>query len=190
MHDQELINEFYKTKLSVIDPRLNNAYTISGIDLYKKVTDDEWVLDVGCGPNRYKGKIKNLIGIDPANRLADVHCSIEDFIPDRLYDVAFCLSSINFGTDEIIDNQIKKVVSCLKDKARIYWRLSPETFSRSTKNGVPFMQFYGWTFEKLQMYADKYNFVQSNEQVETSKIIQKIRNKKDHTRLYAEWHRG
>ena len=73
------------------------------------------VLDVGCGYNKLKSKIKNLIGIDPFNDAADIKVSIEDY-NSAPYDMALCLGSINFGDEKTIDKQI--------DKLHTLWRLS------------------------------------------------------------------
>ena len=42
-------------------------YTYSGLNLIEDVNalDPDLVIDVGCGHNRFKGHIKNLIGFDP-----------------------------------------------------------------------------------------------------------------------------
>jgi len=37
------------------------------------------VLDVGCGYNRLKSLIPNLIGIDPFNDAADIKTSLEEY---------------------------------------------------------------------------------------------------------------
>ncbi len=189
MHNQKLMNEWYLVKPSVRTSRHNNGWELSGEKLSEKVEDHELVLDVGCGPNRYKEIINNVVGIDPANEHADVHCTIEDFDPPHLFDVAFCLSSINFGTEEIINNQIKKVVECLKPKARIYWRLAPEFRQWRTDDGEIYLSFYQWTFEKLQKFADLYGFEQRAEAKETNTLWHPIQ-QKTKKRLYAEWHRG
>ena len=56
--NQNKLNTYFSTKW-----KSNlNQYQYSGWNLIDKVKDDEWVLDVGCGPNPFKGKIKNLIG--------------------------------------------------------------------------------------------------------------------------------
>jgi hypothetical protein len=59
--NQKELNEYFTTKWkSNLD-----QYLYSGWDLINNVVDDEWVLDVGCGTHPFKGKIRNLIGIDP-----------------------------------------------------------------------------------------------------------------------------
>ena len=52
----------------------------SGVQLIDEVNNlnPRAVLDVGCGYNEFKGKIQNLIGMDPYNRHADLQIKIDD----------------------------------------------------------------------------------------------------------------
>jgi hypothetical protein len=90
---QEQLNNYFSNKWS----SNLDQYLYSGWNLIKNVTENEWVLDVGCGSNPFKGKIKNLIGIDPAFKEADFKVSLEEFKTNQKFDVVFCLGSINFG---------------------------------------------------------------------------------------------
>ena len=76
------------------------------------------VLDVGCGYNKLKDKIHNLVGIDPFNDAADIKVSIENY-KSAPYDIA--------GWDQFIEwyqwtpekiysiaEQYKYGVECLK----------------------------------------------------------------------------
>ena len=54
------------------------------------------VLDVGCGYNEFRGKIDNLIGIDPYNDRADHEVGTLEYRTDQKFDVIMCLGSINF----------------------------------------------------------------------------------------------
>ena len=63
-----------------------------------------------------------------------------------LFDVATCLGSINFGSIDVISKQIAKVVSCLKPKSRVYWRLNPgrqDHPNRFCEN----IDYFPWTLE-------------------------------------------
>ena len=55
-------------------------YKYSGLTLIDEINNlnPNAVLDVGCGFNEFKGKIHNLIGIDPYNNKADIKVKIED----------------------------------------------------------------------------------------------------------------
>jgi len=174
--DLEYINDYFRNHWK---PSLT-AYNASAYEkIAEKIGDHEYLLDVGCGNNPFKLLVKNCYGIDPANDSADLQVSIEDFISQKKYDVVTCLGSINFGDETIISNQISKVVGCLKDHGRIYWRLNPGRTDHDSElcKKIP---FFPWTFEKLKEFANIYEFKQTNEFIDKDENI---------TRLYAEWHR-
>jgi hypothetical protein len=174
-HDQEFLNHYFST---IWVPKNNS---ISDPDtIVKCIKEEEWLLDVGCGRNPFKKLHANTIGVDPAFDEADFKSTIESFEFSQFqFDVATCLGSINFGTKDIIDNQIKKVVSLLKPTARIYWRLNPGRHDHNNQQcySIP---FFNWDFETLLEFANKYGFDQVNEQEEKQT---------DKLRLYAEWKR-
>ena len=173
MHDQKFLNEYFG---KVWQPT-TDKYLYSGFGLVSKIKEDEWVLDVGCGHNEFKGKIKNLVGIDPGCKQADVVTTIEDYKPDRLFDVAFCLGSLNFGQGDIVPNQISKVVSCMKPKSRIYWRVNPGLYDHDSKLCEK-CDFYPWDSELLDFFAVQHGY--------KCVTIQDDSNGKNY-RLYAEW---
>lgn len=154
-----------------------NTYNYSGLSLSKKIKSNEWVLDVGCGINSFKPLITNLIGIDPAFSQADYQTTIEDFETDLRFDVALCLGSINFGSEEKIKYQIKCVVNLLKPNARIYWRVNPGLRDHGNKE-CQTINFFPWSAESLIKYAQEFGF-------EATDIKQDLNN-----RLYSEWIRS
>jgi hypothetical protein len=176
MHDQKFLNEYFSKhwKPSTTAYR-NSSYEA----IASKIKDDEWLLDAGCGFNPFKKLVKNVVGVDPAMDEADFKMPIEDFTSDKKFDVATCLGSINFGDESVIDRQISKVVSCLKEQSRIYWRLNPGRKDHEDPlcNQV---DFFPWTLDKLREFAVKHGYTQTDGEEETDgKVI----------RLYAEWHR-
>lgn len=176
MHDQEYLNEYFRHHWK---PSID-AYTYSAYDtIANKIDPHEWVLDVGCGANPFKSLLPRVIGIDPARDEADVQVTIEDFFASKKFDVALCLGSLNFGDDAVIGRQIDKLVSCLKPRSRVFWRLNPGRRDHASEKcqGIP---FYPWTHRKLQTFAELHDFRQINEQEETNGRV---------VRLYAEWHR-
>jgi hypothetical protein len=174
-YNQTLLNEYF-SKHWVPD---NLAGPSSPTRISTFIKDDEWLLDVGCGANPFKSLVKNVIGIDPAFDQADVKCTIEEYQPTRVFDVATCLGSINFGDEDIIERQIDKVVSCLAPTSRIYWRLNPGRPDHGNMEcfSVP---FFPWTFEKLNLFAKKHNYLQTEEKIDENSTRK---------RFYAEWHR-
>lgn len=154
-----------------------NQYLFSGTSLSKKIEPHEWVLDVGCGVNAFKPLIANLVGIDPAFGQADVMTTIEDFKTEQLFDVAFCLGSINFGNEDNIKNQINCVVKLLKPRSRIYWRCNPGLKDHGNKECTQ-IEFFPWSTKLLKQYAKEFGF----------KVIDM---REDfNNRLYCEWSRS
>jgi len=182
MHNQEFLNNYFsKTWCSN-----TSKYIYSGYAIAEKISDEDQVIDVGCGTNPFKGHIKHLIGIDPAHSEADVICTIEEFEPKRKYDVALCLGSINFGNETIITKQIEMVNELMFPCARIFWRLNPGCHDHVTSdhkhiNECDSIEFFPWSFELLNSYAEKYGYEQLNSSIDSNG---------EHVRLYAEWHRG
>lgn len=174
MKNQLQLNEYFASEW-ITRPNVGiEKFEYSGPSLIAKVRPDEWVIDVGCGDNYFKGKIKNLIGIDPANDKADIKVSIEDYKTEQKFDVAFCLGSINFGDSGEIVFQIMKVAELLKPNGRIYWRCNPGKQDHET-DGCKKINFFNWTEAWHNYFADALRFT-----VVTVK-------QDSHDRLYAEW---
>lgn len=151
--NQKQLNEYFATKW-----KSNlNQYLYSGSNLINNIADDEWVLDVGCGPNPFKYKIKNLIGIDPAFNEADYKVTIDMFKTNQKFDVAFCLGSINFGSETKIISEINSVVNLLNKKSRIYWRCNP---GRKDHGNLECEQinFFPWTFDTHKKFSTYFGF--------------------------------
>jgi len=172
MNQQLLNNYFSQFWNSKID-----QYKYSGWALVEKIRPEEIVLDVGCGSNPFKERIANLIGIDPAFGQADYQTTIEDFIFEEKFDVAFCLGSINFGTEENILHQIECVIKFLKPTARIYWRCNP---GRKDHGNVECekIDFFPWSNALHKKYAKKFGFQIADLQNDSN------------NRIYAEWTRS
>lgn len=168
--NQKELNEYFATKWS----SNLNQYLYSGWNLANNISDDEWVLDVGCGPNPFKGKIKNLLGIDPAFDEADYKVTINEFKIDTKFDVAFCLGSINFGSEDKIITEINSVVNLLNQESRIYWRCNPGRKDHPSKD-CESIDFFPWTFDLHKKFASHFKF----------KCID-LKWDSNH-RIYAEW---
>lgn len=130
-------------------------YKYSGWQLLR-IDPTKKILDVGCGYNPFKEFFKdNLLGIDPYNDAADIRISIEDFETKELFDVAFCLGSINFGSEDVILKQIEKVVSLIKPGGMIYWRQNPGLQDHNNEE-CKSIDFFDWSFEKNLDYAKRF----------------------------------
>jgi len=171
--NQQALNKYFQTTWhSRID-----QYRYSGYALIDKINPAETVIDVGCGINPFKNKIKNLIGIDPAFKQADYQILIEDFITDQKFDVAFCLGSINFGSEARILKQISSVVELLKLKSRIYWRCNPGLADHNNTE-CQYIDFFPWTLQNHLDYAEQFGFI--------CEVVCWDNN----NRIYAEWIRS
>ena len=71
-----------------------------------------------------KQYLNNVYGIDITDIGADEVVAIEDFKSDERFDVALCLGSINFGSEDLISKQVENLVLHMKEKSSIFWRLS------------------------------------------------------------------
>lgn len=112
------------------------------------------VLDFGCGYNQFKGRINNLVGIDPYNNCADYMVDILDFkVPDASYDAVMALGSLNFNSEDEISVRFKRIVDLLKTNGRIYIRANPGILH---KNG-PYVDIFPWTFEIAYELSQKHN---------------------------------
>lgn len=171
--NQKQLNEYFATKW-----KSNlNQYLYSGWSLINKISDDEWVLDVGCGTNPFKNKIKNLIGIDPAFNEADYKVTIDMFKTNQKFDVAFCLGSINFGSEDKIISEINSIINLLNKKSRIYWRCNP---GRKDHGNLECEQinFFPWSFDTHKKFSNYFGF---------NCVDLKWDN---NNRIYSEWSRN
>jgi len=174
--NQQYLNNYFGNVWHLnSDP--SNKQSKSGLQLLTQINDLESVIDVGCGTNPFKGKIKNLVGVDPAFDQADVKCTIDDFVTEDQFDVALCLGSINFGSVIDIERQITKVVSILKPKSRIFWRCNPGKQDHPDP-ACKEIDFYPWTIEEHVRLSDKFGF----------RLVE-CTWENEGRRIYAEWSR-
>ena len=103
------------------------------------------VLDLGCGYNEFKGKINNLIGIDPYNNKADIQSSILDYKSQEQFDVVISLGSINFGTVDKVYLELENAVSLTKQDGLLYFRVNPGEQHKAPE--AQWIQFFNWTSE-------------------------------------------
>lgn len=112
------------------------------------------VLDVGCGYHPFKGRINNIIGIDPYNDAADYEVDILDYrVKPESHDVIIALGSINFNSRDEIEERFAHCVSLLKKGGTFFLRANP---GLSHKTG-PYVDIFPWTFEVVNEFAEKYN---------------------------------
>jgi len=129
----------------------------SGLSLINEVNDlkPRAVLDVGCGYNEFKGKIKNLTGIDPYNVHADWKVGTLDYKTNKKYDVILCLGSINFGSRDKITAEVAKCVTLLADGGTMFFRVNPGV--QHDRPESRWIEFYAWNVPFIIELAEQFN---------------------------------
>ena len=151
-----LDNQYLSRFFGEIWKPTTDKYQYSGwslVDLINK-QDPKQVLDYGCGYNQFKGRISNLVGIDPYNNCADYMVDILDFnVEPDSFDHIIVFGSLNFNSFEDIELRFKKLVSLLMPGGRMYFRVNPGNL---WPNG-PYVDIFPWSFEIAYNLAKKYN---------------------------------
>jgi len=129
----------------------------SGLALIDEVNDlkPRAVLDVGCGYNEFKGKMDNLVGIDPYNDLADFQVGTLDYKPDTKFDVILCLGSVNFGSRDKIIAEVKRCVELLDDNGILFFRVNPGL--SHDKPEADWIEFYAWNVPFIIELSEIFN---------------------------------
>lgn len=130
-------------------------YEHTGWELADEINalEPERVLDVGCGYHPFKGRIHNLVGIDPYNNCADYEVDILEYRVKHQYDVIMALGSINFNSREDVEARFSHCVNLLRPGGRFYLRANPGI----THKTGPYVEIFPWTFEVANDFAEKYN---------------------------------
>ena len=131
-------------------------YEHTGWELAEEVNklNPKNVLDVGCGYHPFKGRIQNLIGIDPYNNCADYEVDILDYrVKPGSHDVIIALGSINFNSRDEIEARFAHCVNLLSVGGKFFLRANPGI----THKTGPYVEIFNWTFEVVNEFAEKYN---------------------------------
>jgi SAM-dependent methyltransferase len=130
-------------------------YDYTGWGLAEAITkeDPKSVLDVGCGYHPFKGRIPNLVGIDPYNNCADFEVDILEYrVKPESYDHIIALGSINFNSKDDIEARFKHCVDLLAPGGKFYLRANPGI---AHKTG-PYVDIFPWSFEVANEFAEKF----------------------------------
>lgn len=130
-------------------------YEYTGWELANEINqlNPERVLDVGCGYHPFRGRIQNIIGIDPYNNCADYEVDILEYRVRHQYDVIIALGSINFNSRDEVEQRFAHCVNLLKPGGRFYLRANPGIPHRTG----PYVEIFPWTFEIVNEFAENYN---------------------------------
>lgn len=140
----EVVLEQYFSK--VWQPQ-TKKYKYSGLSIIDEVNlrKPKHVLDLGCGYNEFKGKINNLIGVDPYNDKADIKSTILDYTSKELFDVTICLGSINFGSVDKVYAELEHAVKLTTPGGLLYFRVNPG--EQHTAPEAKWIEFFEWSNE-------------------------------------------
>jgi SAM-dependent methyltransferase len=153
----EDLNERYTHRFfaEIWKPR-TNEYTHTGWQLAEEINqlNPKSVLDVGCGYHPFKGRIQNIVGIDPHNNQADYEVDILEYrVRPESHDVIIALGSINFNSRDDIEARFAHCVNLLKPGGRFYLRANPGIAHKN----APYVDIFPWTFEVVKELEEKYN---------------------------------
>jgi len=124
-------------------------YEHTGWELAEEVNklNPKSVLDVGCGYHPFKGRIPNLVGIDPYNNCADYEVDILEYRVKRKYDHIIALGSINFNSRDEIEERFAHCVELLETNGKFYLRANPGIPHKAG----PYVDIFPWTFEIVKI---------------------------------------
>ena len=169
--DQAVMEHYFA---KVWQPK-TKKYKYSGLGIVDEVNSlqPNSVVDIGCGFNEFKGKIKNLIGVDPYNDRCDIKSTITNYVPEQKHDVAICLGSINFGGADKIVFELSHVVSAIVNPGGlIFFRANPGKMHEAPE--AKWIDFFEWTPEFI---------------INTARVLGciPVACKQDDERLYFVW---
>ena len=129
----------------------------SGVALIDEVNSlqPRAVLDVGCGYNEFKGKINNLVGIDPYNNRADLEVSTMEYKTNQRFDVILCLGSVNFGGRDKIIAEVGRCVNLLAEDGTMFFRVNPGI--QHDRPEAKWIEFFAWNVPFIIELAEMFN---------------------------------
>lgn len=153
-------------------------YKYSGLSVIDEINNlkPRSVVDLGCGYNEFKGKINNLVGIDPYNIKADLQLSVLDYMPKEKHDIAIALGSVNFGSVDSILQELHHIVNnVIVPGGLIFFRGNPGQMHDAPE--ARWIDFFEWTPSFIQNSADALN-------------CEVVTVRQDTDRLYFVWKSG
>lgn len=126
-------DQLWPNKLTVPDSlgrRLLSDTRYTGTALIESVNclDPKLVLDIGCGENFYKNKIKNIVGIDLYGKNADISADYFNGIFDKKADVILALGLLEYGYKSDVEYKLRFIQRNCHENTQIFFRfnLSPQ----------------------------------------------------------------
>ena len=153
---QDLDRRYTHRFFSEIWKPRTGEYEYTGWSLVDEINalNPESVLDVGCGYHPFKGRIQNIVGIDPYNDQADYEVDILEYrVRPESHDVILAMGSINFNSRNDIEARFAHCIDLLKPGGRFYLRANPGI---PHKNG-PYVDIFPWSFEVAKELEERYS---------------------------------
>jgi hypothetical protein len=126
---------------------MQELYDQSGTNLIGKLFPGERVLHIGYDNNLFLNQIPNFVSVEDLEHFVAANKAFK-------FNVAFCLEYINFGSREVIENQITVLVSVLRQHdSRIYWRCNPGVQDYIGKQDI-----YPWSFDEHMRLSELFGY--------------------------------
>lgn len=125
----------------------------------EKDGEDVIVLDIGCGKNPFKNRIKNVIGVEPGNwgnPDLNLNCT-EAFSLFRENSIDWILSIgvLHHSNTEEIHEMVEQMKAMVKPNGKIACLCKPvDGYPKLDKDGP---QIYPWTYETCDALTDAHN---------------------------------
>ena len=104
------------------------------VDYIQQRDPNGLVLDVGCGSNPYKGRIKNLVGIEPGDWGSkdlqwDIMGHIYKYVEDNKWDWLLAIGPLNHGDTNEITEMLTTMHGCLKPGGKLVCLVKPANWA-------------------------------------------------------------
>ena len=134
------------------------------VDYINAENPDAQVLDVGCGSNPYKGKIKNIIGIEPGTwGNGDLRWSLREAVhklKDGSFDFITAIGPLNHGDTQEIDEMITTMHGLLKPGGKLIALVKPANWGHIDVD--PWREnrglCYPWTKSCIKEFGEMHEF--------------------------------
>jgi hypothetical protein len=126
-------DQLWPAKLRVVGDhgkKLLENTTYTGLSLIDSVNtlNPSMVLDIGCGQNFYKHKIKNLVGLDMFGQDCDLQVDYFNSSFDTKADVVLVLGMLEYGSADQVHRKLCRIKQNCHQATQIFFRfnISPE----------------------------------------------------------------
>lgn len=163
----------------------------------KKDGSGAFVLDVGCGNNPFKNRLKNVIGVEPGTwGSPDINTDLQgayDIFKENTFDWILAIGVLHHHNTETIHTMIEQMKHLVKSNGKIACLCKP---FNGYKAGA---ELYPWSFEtthafskahNLEYYLDPvidYTYASKVEENERFYLRDPVKNGKTRERIFWIW---